>query len=163
MIEQQPKARYLTQHEELNGGVGATQLKWLSAVLTFAQQHDRCVVVLSHAPFTPKASRYGDAACWNSDQVRALLNAFAPQVVAVVAGHDHFGGEWLDPSSSIPHVVMEAAVIGAVGLPAHGFLHFQRSAEGEAAKSWKRKHLEALVLEGCGAVTSRQLFPFQKQ
>jgi hypothetical protein len=148
------------QHEELNGGVGKAQLAWLAATLDTAAAEERCVVVMSHAPLVPYVTHWGDAVCWNGGDVRSIINAHGRDtVVAVLSGHDHFGGRWDDTGSGIPHVVVEAAVMAPKGEASHGFVVLEFDAPQHGGERLRRSALKSVRLEGRGNVRSHVLFP----
>jgi len=135
-------AAYLTEHEELNGAVGEKQIDWLRERLELARESMERTVVLAHAPLQPEATYFGDAACWNCQEVSDLLDCFPDVVALVVTGHDHYGGEVVS-KGGIHHRVLEAAMEGAKGVPTHALLELCPGSPGlqmvgrGAVRHWK--------------------------
>lgn len=151
---------YLRQHEEMNGAVGPLQLQWLARCLADCGAKGLPVVVFSHAPLVPQTAKFHDAVCLNCDEVLAVIHdaagtsasAASPpgrvDVVACIAGHDHFGGFHID-AVGIPHVVVEASLCA----PPHAGGHAVLDITFDAAA---RRVTEAAIT-GFGFVSSRVL------
>lgn len=132
---------HLTEHEDLNGAVGDEQLKWLHERLNEAAGARERVVILAHAPLCPEATIYGDAVCWNYQQVSSVLDRFPEVVAAVITGHDHRLGEAAS-EAGIYHRILEAAMEGPEGVPTHAILELEcdtiRLLGKGHTKSWER-------------------------
>lgn len=87
-----------------NGAMGQTQLAWLSAELEAAKAASQRVLVLSHAPLSPRACD-GTTMAWDFDRALAALNACGC-VVAVLAGHNHKAGYFRDGANGIHHITL---------------------------------------------------------
>jgi len=131
-------SQHLTAHQELNGAVGAEQLAWVRSRLTVASEAQEQMVVLAHAALHIDATCYGDALCWNWEEVSGLLDAFPHVVAAVITGHDHYGGS-ATSAGGIHHRVLEAALEGAVGAPTHAVLELR----GRAVRLAGRGHVRS--------------------
>ncbi|KDO28748.1 hypothetical protein SPRG_19962 [Saprolegnia parasitica CBS 223.65] len=93
---------------EYNGGIGASQLQWLDALLEAADAKRQQVVLFSHVPLHPDSCHM---ACllWNYDEILRLLQAHA-SVKAVLSGHCHENGYTQDDASGVHYVVFQAAL-----------------------------------------------------
>ncbi|CAK0809921.1 unnamed protein product [Prorocentrum cordatum] len=131
---------HLAEHEELNGAVGAAQLGWLQGRLEAARARGERAVVLAHAALRPEPTYYGDAVCWNWQEVSGLLDGFSGVVAAAITGHDHHGG-LVDTEAGVRHCVLEAALEGPAGGPAHAVLELHsgsvRLVGSGSVRSWK--------------------------
>merc|ERR1711971_151856 len=116
---------WISQHEELNGGVGPEQLHLIKERLASAAETKDRVVALAHAPLLPDVTYYQDAVCWNGPEVSAVLDSFGPAVVpAVITGHDHYGKDWFS-AKGIYHRVLDGALEGALNTPTHAVLELR--------------------------------------
>eukprot|EP01106_Pelomyxa_sp_JSP_P012495 TRINITY_DN3485_c0_g2_i1.p1 TRINITY_DN3485_c0_g2~~TRINITY_DN3485_c0_g2_i1.p1 ORF type:complete len:271 (-),score=75.61 TRINITY_DN3485_c0_g2_i1:43-855(-) len=109
-------------HPEQNGGVGAAQLRWLGQALAQLRAAGKRAVVVSHAPLSPRVTKYEDALCWNWPHVCAVVAKYRDVVTLCVAGHDHFGAHAVD-DAGLHHVVLQATVEGPNGQAAHATMY----------------------------------------
>lgn len=73
-----------------NGGVGATQFKWIESILQDATEKKQRVVFFCHFPIHPKAGGVS-LLLWNHQQMVKLMGKY-PCAVAWFNGHHHAGG-----------------------------------------------------------------------
>jgi len=76
-----------------NGGLGGEQLTWLRAELAAAAAASERVVIMCHVILHPKACG-GGTMVWDYPEALEVIRSepAAGCVVAVLCGHDHFGG-----------------------------------------------------------------------
>jgi len=121
--------------------VGEEQLCWIRERLQAAAEARERVVVLGHASLHPEATIYGDAVCWNWQEVSAILDSYSHIVAAVVTGHDHRGMEAAS-AAGVYHRVLEAAMEGPPGVPTHAILELEgdtiRLLGRGQVRSWER-------------------------
>jgi len=112
-----PESKY--RWVAFNGAVGSEQLEWFRKALHTVSEKGRKAIVVSHAPFFTPATTLKTQA-WNSDEILDVLHSSDGRcVVAVLAGHDHFGGYSVD-SHGIHHVTLMAPLICPAGSPGSG-------------------------------------------
>jgi 3',5'-cyclic AMP phosphodiesterase CpdA len=70
-----------------NGGISATQMRWIVSELDMAKAAGEPVIVMGHFPIYPAS----DHALWDGGELADLL-ASSPQVLAYLCGHYHAGG-----------------------------------------------------------------------
>ncbi|RUS79834.1 hypothetical protein EGW08_012398 [Elysia chlorotica] len=92
-----------------NGGVSQQQLVWLAQVLRKATTREENVIITTHVGI--KAEFKGSNVClaWNSEEILAVL-AEHPCVIAVLAGHEHSGWDYVDPDTGVQFVTMPGII-----------------------------------------------------
>ncbi|XP_077406904.1 manganese-dependent ADP-ribose/CDP-alcohol diphosphatase [Vanacampus margaritifer] len=93
---------------KFNGGFSKTQLDWLDSVLSLADKKREKVTIVSHLPVHP-FSTAPMCLAWNFDELLSTIQSHN-SVVCFIAGHDHDGGYFLDKSTGIHHVTLEAVI-----------------------------------------------------
>jgi len=91
-----------------NGALSNAQLTWLHNELAAASRNEERVVLLTHVPLEPRASRPASV-IWNYLEVLHMINSFEC-VVACLAGHFHEGGYYHDQQHRIHHLTFQGAI-----------------------------------------------------
>ncbi|RUS79332.1 hypothetical protein EGW08_012917 [Elysia chlorotica] len=92
-----------------NGGVSQQQLVWLAQVLRKATTREENVIITTHVGIRAEYRGYNVCLAWNSEEILAVL-AEHPCVIAVLAGHEHSGWDYLDPQTGVQYVTMPAVI-----------------------------------------------------
>ncbi|GFO28649.1 manganese-dependent ADP-ribose/cdp-alcohol diphosphatase [Plakobranchus ocellatus] len=92
-----------------NGGVSQAQLAWLSQVLHKATAREENVIITTHIAIQAVYRDYAVCLVWNSEEILALLADY-PCVIAVLAGHEHAGWDYLDPDTGVQHITVPAII-----------------------------------------------------
>ncbi|GMI22939.1 hypothetical protein TeGR_g14506 [Tetraparma gracilis] len=123
-----------------NGGVGATQLKWIESELAASRSASDRVVLLAHQPFHPDSS---NPMCLphNYEALLQLTEAFSDTVVATFSGHTHNSG-YARSEKGVHHVVFDAVLESKPGVATHSVV---------------RVHDDRMVIEGFGDQRSYDL------
>ena len=80
------KAKGKLNAEPWNGGVGKTQIKWLTKAIEDAQDQQLSCIVFGHHPIYPKHREN----LLNEQQIANLLSSY-PSVKIYISGHNHHG------------------------------------------------------------------------
>lgn len=130
----------LQRYTKFNGGFSQEQLDWLDSVLSFADEQQEKVTIVSHLPVHPYST---DPPClaWNHSALLRLLRQHC-SVVLFMAGHDHDGGYYFDPESGVHHLTLA----GVIETPPHS------QAFGSVAV-----YPDRMELTGHGRISSRVL------
>jgi len=139
-----------------NGGCGPAQLAWLRGALAAARAACEKVVVCSHIPLLPAATRAAaggadydcaaeaerfDCVAFDFEDALAALAEHADVVAAVFSGHDHAGSFGVD-GAGIPHVSFQSPLT-----------------HDSVSHAVVAVHGDRLEIRGEGAVPSRELRP----
>jgi len=125
-----------------NGAVSKAQLAWLVSELEAGVSAAENIIILTHVPISPGAAD-DVALVWNFQEVLDCLHAYAENVVAVFAGHDHTGGYTQD-AEGLHHVTFRSPLEAPPPSGCHGLVEV---------------HEDALLVRGYGTQESRVL-PF---
>lgn len=129
------------QHPQMsawNGGITRRQLAWLQGELAAAEAAGERVVLACHHQVGEGAARATHMA-WNWEAISAAALS-SPAFRLCVAGHDHVGGYAAHEGRHF--VTLEALLEAPPGGNAYAVVHV---------------HADRLVIEGRGALTSREL------
>ena len=124
-----------------NGGIGDEQLAWLRSELAEAQELGERVVLLSHVPIHPRAASY-KTVCFDYPKVLKAIQESSGCVAAVISGHDHGGGYYLDRRTGCHHLTVESPLT-----------HFDQGGAFAVAEVFP----SSIFIRGFGAVPSREL------
>jgi manganese-dependent ADP-ribose/CDP-alcohol diphosphatase len=108
---------YLVRFSGYNGAVGEQQLKWLDDQLRVCRKLKKRVVLCTHTPLLLEASN-SSGVVWNANELLKLVWSYDNLVIAVLAGHYHTGGYFVD-EKQIHHVTLKAILETPPGNNSH--------------------------------------------
>lgn len=130
------KATGAENAQEYNGGIGTEQKQWLRNLLEQADADGKKAIVFGHLPLMPVGEKH---TLWNGSQIVELFESHSC-VKAYFCGHQHGDGYTFE--NGIHYVTFEAMV---------------DAADKDGAWAVVSATSDGLLIEGSGAVTSRQL------
>lgn len=117
-----------------NGGLSATQLKWLENELADADRAEERVILCGHHPLVPENGYQA----WGNKDLLAMLDHH-PCVAACFSGHNHAGAEVV--RNGVPHITFKS-ILHEPGVNAFSTIHL---------------YADRLEIEGNGREKSRTL------
>ena len=133
---------------KLGGALGSAQLRWMEQQLAAARAAGESVVVLSHIPLNPaqlSPECGGLCLAWDYEAALAVIRPYNDTVLAVLSGHDHYGGAAQD--EGIHFVTLPGVIETPRGGVSFGTVRVLR---------------DRIEIRGAGRLRSR-LLPFHRQ
>ena len=96
---------YFTSEHPWNGWVFREQREWIRREILAAEEAEEKVILAGHTPILSQAS----SSVRNGDEIARMVREHADSIVAVLAGHEHWGG--LTMIGSVPSITFRGMLL----------------------------------------------------